>query len=214
MVSGLDLKALERKAWRSFFEDGLWDITLGTILLALAASAFLDRTDLSSGKRMTIFILIEAIGIGSMWFGKLFITIPRIGRVKFSKKRSRRRMTMILVLGVSVLLGMLLYALAARALPGGGNGIFAEGLMPLLWLVNCAVVFSVLAYLLDFTRLYFIGAAFALTVPVDDLLKRVTEADLSYLVFGIPGIIVLTMGITILVRFLMTYSVPGDDDEG
>jgi len=214
MTQDLNLKALERRAWRSFYQDGLWDIALGMILLAFSAGAFLDRTGLSSGKRMTVFMLIEAIGIGFMWFGKRYITMPRIGRVKFSKERTQKRTIIILVLGFSVLLGVVLYVVAVRAVSGSGTGILASGMMPLLWFVNCAIVFSALAYLLDFTRLYFIGAVFAITVPVDDLLRRTTEVDVSYLVFGIPGLIVLGVGIGILIHFLKTYSVPEVDNEG
>ena len=42
--------------------------------------------------------------------------------------------------------------------------------------------------------------------------RRATEVDLSYLVFGIPGLIVLAMGVAILVRFLKTYSIPEAGD--
>ncbi len=36
MNDAMDLKMLEKNAWRSFHQDGLWDIYLGLILWALA----------------------------------------------------------------------------------------------------------------------------------------------------------------------------------
>ena len=34
MTQNINLKALEKKAWRSVFQDGLWDIFLGLLLMA------------------------------------------------------------------------------------------------------------------------------------------------------------------------------------
>jgi len=42
MSQTINLKELERKAWRSVFQDGLWDIFLGLLLLAMAIGALLS----------------------------------------------------------------------------------------------------------------------------------------------------------------------------
>ena len=36
MQPEINLKELERRAWRSVFQDGLWDIYLGLLLMAMA----------------------------------------------------------------------------------------------------------------------------------------------------------------------------------
>jgi len=35
MTDNLDLKELEKKAWRSTFQDGLWDIYFGLLIFGM-----------------------------------------------------------------------------------------------------------------------------------------------------------------------------------
>ena len=91
MSEKLNLKELERKAWRSFFDDGLWDIYLGLLLALLGVSAFLDRLELTEAVVMGIYIGLLIVVMLGMWAAKRFITVPRLGRVKFGAERQKRR---------------------------------------------------------------------------------------------------------------------------
>ena len=41
MTEPLNLKEIEKKAWRSTFEDGLWDIYLGSLFFIMGVSPLL-----------------------------------------------------------------------------------------------------------------------------------------------------------------------------
>ena len=91
MSRDINLKELERKAWRSVFQDGLWDIYLGLLLMALAIYALLSKTKLPEAQQMVIYIGLMAASMLVLWAGKRFITLPRMGRVKFGPRGKTRR---------------------------------------------------------------------------------------------------------------------------
>ena len=67
MSETLDLKALEARAYRSFFADGLWDIFLGLTLLAFGVGAAVSRAGLEylqTGNVSHIGELFSAITAG------------------------------------------------------------------------------------------------------------------------------------------------------
>ncbi|MCK4941573.1 hypothetical protein KAS45_05725, partial [candidate division WOR-3 bacterium] len=66
-------------------------------------------------------------------------------------------------------------------------------------------VFSLAAYFLRFHRLYLIGVMFAVGVPLDIVLREITQRDLSFVAFGIPALVILIMGAIVLARFLRKY---------
>ena len=68
-----------------------------------------------------------------------------------------------------------------------------------LWIL---FVFSVMAYWLDFVRLYLIGAAYAMAFAGAGLLD-------APIVFLVAGGVVLFPGLFLLVRFIRKYPVPG-----
>ena len=88
----LDLKSIEKKVYRSFFEDGFWDIFIGMLLLGFG----LGWTRIIFDIMEPLYILIISIIWTTITFliyylGKKFITLPRIGTVKFGQKRKARQ---------------------------------------------------------------------------------------------------------------------------
>ncbi len=81
MSENPNLKELEKKAYKSTFQDGLWDIQLGLIILGIALNAFI-RNDY-------FLIPYYAVIIVIFMAAKKFIIVPRIGLVKFGKERKR-----------------------------------------------------------------------------------------------------------------------------
>jgi hypothetical protein len=201
----INLKELERRAWRSVFQDGLWDIYLGLLLLAMAVWALLSDVGFSESWGMAIFIGLEVLAVLVLWAGKKFITVPRMGRVKFGPKRKAKLSWVRVILFISVLVGagVFVAALAMRtSRPGWLNGTFV---FPAAWMVNAMVVFSLGAYFLDFSRLYLIGVMYALAVPLDIVFRQLTDIDLSFLAFGAPAMVILIIGLVMFTRFLREY---------
>lgn len=196
MPQNIDLKALEKKAWRSVFQDGLWDIYLGIILLSFAVSARLDKQPIDDDLRMGTYIGVMVFGMIVLYAGKRFITIPRMGKVKFGAERQKRRNVVRLALFLSVLLGLALWWLGSSLLSNG------QWVFPLIWMLNMFIVFGLGAYFLEYERLYLIGLLYALVIPVDIIVKATTKVDMDVYIFLTAGLIILVVGITYLIRFM------------
>ena len=205
MKQSIDLRALEKKAWRSVFQDGLWDIFLGLLLMAFGLSAWLDRLDLSESMRMGIYIGAEIIAMVVLFAGKRFITVPRMGMVKFGAERQKRRNIVRLLLFISVLVGLAMWFLSSSLMKADGSILSGRWFFPLVWMLNMLMVFGLGAYFLEYERLYIIGFLYALAIPLDAVIKSVAKIDLDIYIFLTCGLIILVMGITFLIRFLRDY---------
>ena len=83
----LNLTDIEKKAYRSTFQDGIWDIFLGLVLLILAVGALLSNRGMPEGRQMTVLIVLQAAAVAFFIAGKKCITVPRMGLVKFGPQR-------------------------------------------------------------------------------------------------------------------------------
>ena len=205
MTQNIDLKAIEKKAWRSVFQDGLWDIFLGLLLMAFGLSAWLDRLALSESMRMSIYIGAEILAMVVLFAGKRFITVPRMGMVKFGAERQKRRNIVRLLLFISVLVGLAMWFLTSSLMNSEGSVLSGKWFFPLVWMLNMLMVFGLGAYFLEYERLYIIGFLYALAIPLDAVIKSVAKIDLDIYIFLTGGLIILVMGITFLIRFLRDY---------
>ena len=210
MSPNINLKELERKAWTSYFQDGLWDIYLGLLLLAMAIGALLSDIGVPEAWHMTIYGTLMVLSMLVLWAGKKFITVPRMGRVKFGPKRKAKLnwVRVVLLLSVLVGAGVFVAGLVMRSnRPGWLNATFFA---PAVWVVNAIVVFSLGAYFLDFSRLYLIGVMYALAVPLDIVFRKFADVDLSFIAFGVPAMVILITGLIVFVRFLRDYPISAE----
>ena len=206
MSQNIDLKTLEKKAWQSVFQDGLWDIYLGILLMAFAVSAWLDTLAMEDGLRMGIYIGVMVFAMLVLAVGKRFITIPRMGQVRFGEKRKRMRNYTRLVLLFSVVVGLIMYWISASVYAGDIKGILSsKWLLPLVWVLNIGIVTGLAAYFMEYDRLYIIGFLYAVTVPLDFVIKTVIRVDIGMYIFLVAGLIILVMGSIYLIRFVREY---------
>ena len=203
MTTQLDLKALEKKAWRSFFDDGLWDIYLGLLLGLMGVSSLLDNTNLSEDQATLVYVMLMLLVMTAFWLGKRFIVVPRIGRVKFQAKKRRK---IGIVLFISVVVGFIVWWLAADMIDTTPEQrATLNNIFPLIYSLNALIVFGSIAYFTSFERLYYIGVLFALPVPVDYWLYKNYDIDLDYIAFIVPAAIIVGVGVWYFVRFLRNY---------
>ena len=190
---------LERRAWRSVFQDGLWDIALGIVFLGVGVSATLR---LPRGWGYLLYAVSVGLNIAVLRIGKQRITVPRLGWVKFGPRAERRRRNtvIILVIGLVLMAALIPLTLIMRSLPPGGPSaralLSALSVSVLVW-----AVLSLMAAFWEFPRLYLhafiIGGSFF---------------AVEWLGIGWPMLvgsaILLAVGITYLMRFLKLYSRP------
>jgi len=208
VTQNINLKELERKAWRSVFQDGLWDIYLGLLLLDMAILTLVSGSDAPVSKPWGygIYIALLVLSMAILWAGKKLITMPRMGRVKFGPKGQARRKKARLVLAFSVIVGLVMFVIAWLAIRGEwSQGLPIAIIFPAVWAVNMLVVFSLGAYFLEFERLYLVGVMYALPVPVDILLDELAGIKLGFIAFAVPAAVILIMGLVVFIRFLRDY---------
>ncbi|HSM34007.1 MAG TPA: hypothetical protein VK987_07930 [Anaerolineae bacterium] len=204
-----DLDRLEREVFRRFYEDGVFDLYLGAMLLVFFASATLWETMEN--------VLVAYVG---MLASALIVTVPllrfrrrllreRLGSFTPGPRRRFRITRTRWVLAASVVLGLVAFAIAAVVYVDGISADLVAFIVPLLWLVNAVVVFGAMAYLLDVPRFAVYGIVGGLLMPLliwPDALWGVRLPP--WLVFGAAGVSVMVVGFWKLRRFLRRYPAP------
>jgi hypothetical protein len=210
-MTTFNLKEIEKKAYRSTFQDGIWDIFLGLLLLNLAFGALLANSGVSEGLTMTILTALAVLNLLAFMTGKKRITVPRMGFVKFGPKRKRKLWKSRLILLGSVLAGLIVFLAALLIRSYSTERPYIVFLLPAAWVANAIIVFSLLAYYLyylDCTRLYAYGLLFALPIPCDIVLKKLLGVNLITITFAVSAAVMLLVGTILLYRFLRDYPLP------
>lgn len=205
MSQTVDLKKLEKKAFRSTFQDGLLDMFVGVVILAFALIPLLDRL----GDFWSSVAFLPAYGLAWLGFraGKNGITLPRMGRIKPAAERkamlSKVLAIIALAVGMVAALGLAVIALQQA------NAPLADWLFPGLLGLLALAGFSAGAHFLDLPRFYGYGILVGLAAPVGEILYR--RAGASHhgwpITFGIAGGTIFVAGVVMLLRFLRAYPV-------
>lgn len=197
-----DLKAIERRAFRATFQDGLWDIYLGLVFVAFGLGPVLRHTaGLSERSAMIVHIGILAVALIMLIGGKKYITMPRLGCVRFGPARKRKLSRARIVLALSVVTGMI-------ALVGvTGDDLGLTGLA-ILFAVNILVVLGALAYFMDFNRLFYYAVLWAISFPLGLLLEEHAGLGAAPTVFLVTGGLAVVVGGVYFARFLRDYALP------
>lgn len=200
MVANIDLKELEKKAYKSTFQDGLWDLYFGLLILGIGISPLFKQLGLP---KPWYFFIIPIPAFFVLWAGKKYVTIPRIGMVKFGQKRESTRKKLRIILAVVLALTTtVLFLTIAKIIPRLDNdytGSIGIG-------VFFMIVFWIMAYYMDFSRLYYIAVLFAISIPLAEILYDYVGTPLDGLIaFGSTGAIISIIGLIFFIRFLQKY---------
>jgi len=207
MSEGDALKTLERKAYRSIFDDGIWDLFMGLIILSMGLSTFIGTIlHLPEGWDTIIPVLfINIIAFLIFYLGKKFITIPRMGFVKFGSKRKVKQLKLKIFLLFMFIINVILFLLP---LTGLIRNIQIQPLILslLLGLGVYAFPFCVVAYYLDFTRLYYYAFLAGIGLFLTEMLYPIVGSPLdTFLSYGITGWAIVAIGLYYFIRFLKKY---------
>jgi hypothetical protein len=203
----LHLKEIERKAFRSIYQDGLWDIYFGLIVLSM--SIFVYRPLTGYGPFNIVAMAISmTVSYACFWAGKKFITIPRMGQVQFGVQRKKRKVTMAIVLSLVVLIQIILVALqllvwAHPDISAKYNNLLPErNIMDLVIASIGALMVGpsmiLVAYFRDFPRGYFIAIMISLAVFLMIYLNQPVYPIVIGALIALPGLV-------LFVGFLQKY---------
>ena len=191
MSEEINLKAIERKAWTSYFDDGIWEFLFAALFLIGGVRSLTDN------EWYTLLLLVPVLILP---VGKKLITVPRLGHVKFGSSRKLKQAKVIAILIVSVLT-----TLALLLLPDLGLSLPRSLVSPIVagWI---ALVFGLIAYYTDFKRLFAYGLLYALT----EVLWGQFGEPVGPIVQTISGIAILFLGIAVFARFVRRYPTPSE----
>jgi hypothetical protein len=208
MSTQLNLKEIERKAFRSTYQDGLLDICISSVVGSMALLMFnVVRDDYP-----WLYLVLAFLGICAgqlvFWAGKKFVTLPRMGQVKFGEIRRKRKKTLALILAVVVLIqvGIVLLTAGAWAIPAWGDKLqelFPDRNATDLLVAAVGALFvgpsmMAVAYFTDFPRGYYIALVLALGVfMMIWFWQPLIQVGAAFLIL-IPGLV-------LFVRFLRQY---------
>ena len=206
MSETIDLKELEKKAWKSTLEDGIFEIYFGILHLSLALGIVLDKILPES---LSAIITLSFIGLGFIFFliAKKYISQPRIGKVKFARPRIMRYVKTIALLTVNFIVILIIYLIRfSLRIP-----MYLYGLI--VGLLFFTLPLSFVAYLLQFNRLYVIAILTGLSFFLDEIfaLLKIPGPFDSLLAFGIISIIIISIGIVVFIQFLQKYPLPKEE---
>jgi hypothetical protein len=194
------MKEIERKAYTSYHQDGLIDIFACVYIVGFSIGILLDYIwDFSFGVLIPGFLVVLVV---PLWIAaKRKITVPRVGYVNFGT-RGKSKMTAIflgiLVLGVAFFFAFSLYLESSWLRFIIDNGMIAIG-------IGALTVCSLFGYATGIKRLYAYGIVALALFAVGYFF----EIFFAYIVFAL-GLIVLSAGIVLLVRFVRKYPLKGD----
>ncbi|NJC95635.1 MAG: hypothetical protein C3F07_05415 [Anaerolineales bacterium] len=210
MSQNFDLKAIERKAFRSVHQDGLWDIYIGGLLLVLSLMFTIPESGEGELRTIGLALLGVAVLFAVFQLGKKYITTPRMGQVQFGPERRKRKIALGWIMGAFVLvtLGMFLFSLYVWNSSASGQAIdvpvspsverlFVASLAALIAGTSMAVI----SYFKEFMRGYYI--AFLMAVGFFFTLVFDTTAPMIA-----AGALILVPGVVLFISFLRQYPLP------
>lgn len=213
MNAQLNLKEIERKAFMSMYQDGLWDIYMGLIVAGMAIFIYRPPSGYSILNIVLLFV-ITMVAFVLFWAAKKFITVPRMGQVTFGQTRKHRLTTMAIILGAFVLLLAGVVVLTALGWADAGEiGAFLNDKAKGIVIVAVIGAFFVGASMIvragftDFPRGYYIAILMAIAVFLMISLNQPIYPVLL-------GVLIIIPGVVLFVRFLRKYPLHREPSHG
>lgn len=207
MSQKISLKAVERKAFKSIYQDGLWDIFIGCFILLFAIAPSLSRSMGDFWSSMVFLPFWAMVYLATCLIRKHVVT-PRVGVVKFGSWRKTRlvkfNLVTFLVLLVVLVLGIL-SAVNVNAVPGWVHMARFSLIM--------LIMFSIAAFYLDFTHLYIYGVLTSLSPLIGEWLWVEIQAPHHGfpITFGITAGTAILVGLIKFFQFLRDYPTPVEE---
>jgi hypothetical protein len=207
MSQQISLKEAERNAFRSQYNDGLWDIFLGCFFLIFIVALYLSP---SLGDFWSSVAMLPLWGLVFLAFflTRRFIVTPRIGKVKFGpvrmKKLTNFTITMLVVNIAAFILGAVAAANFVRV-----SGSVVSVIFGFVFLAG----FSLAAYFLEFNRLFVYGLMLGISPLVGEWLwANGYAAHHGWPVtFGTISGIMILVGLVLFIHLLRGNPVPDND---
>jgi hypothetical protein len=212
MAKTFNLQEAEKRVFRlATFEDGIWEIFLGSTFFLMSFYA-LTREFLGPVINAILILGVIFALVGLAWFAKKALVLPRVGMVKFGKRTVRKIRTANLITWGLVILTFALMIM-------GSKNILQEPVWQKLpqWVSDFDVdlffaliiiaFFGVIAYSMDVPRFYIHGTLIGIANFTSAVMHVYYEVLYQWPV-ALAGSWIIAAGIYILLKFLKKYPIP------
>lgn len=196
MEQKINLKQLEKNTAAVVFQTGLMEISIGLVWVVSSLAMVFDNVSYYIDILFIVPLVFSILAV-------LYIVRPRMGTVKFSRKRMKRN-TWFMATATIFLITMVLLTLTAK---GHSNDPLING----RWIVSGIIFFIciAIAYFLYFKRMYIYAlvlvGAFNLNEEVREHPGIISDGAYVYL---FVSVVLIIIGIVYLIRFLKKYPIP------
>ncbi|KPK83801.1 MAG: hypothetical protein AMS27_11850 [Bacteroides sp. SM23_62_1] len=204
MESKSYLNLVESKAYRTVFIDGTFDMFFGLFLTGVGVNVVRLKMGMDTSNAITLSVLLL---IPIFILVKIFLTMPRIGYVKFSMTRIKRNfIALVIAIFIQLVFGILFLSTFVR-LPE--VELFSKVINPVTQFIFIVVFFSIIGFFIDYNRFYLIGLAGGIGLFLVDLVvNKLASILIVAFSFGFTGIFLFTTGLILFLRFLKDYPKP------
>lgn len=198
----LNLKQLEKNTAAAIFQTGIVDIGIGLIMIIGSLAMLFD-----DATRYYIDILF-IVPVLFIFLAVRYIASPRMGVVKFSRKRVKRNLWFMVTVTLFLVI-MIILQLTSKGAVGEDPAVLGQ--ISGRWIVSGIIffIFTASAYFLDFRRMYFyaflVTGAFNLSEVAREHPGILSEGAYAYLY---ASSVFLIVGCICLISFLAKYRIP------
>ena len=207
-----DLRKVQQRTQRLLtFEDGLWDMLLGMMFLALALYP-VTRAWLGAEVNVVLFLALLGLIVALQLVSRQFISSPRIGYARQSRSPKLR-----LLVGFTVFMVLLTFGLVALTLLSPeakssaaqvtSNPVGRGYLVEFILIFVLGLIFSALGYIFGVARLY----AYGWMLGLANLASIYLEHNAGWIFLGplaLAAGIILVIGVARFTRFIQKYPLP------
>jgi len=211
MSEAINLRDVQRRTKQlSEFEDGLWDLLIGSIFMVLAFYP-VTRELLGPTWNLTLFLFLLVFLVVGHLVARHFISGPRMGYVQPRRTPQMRLLLVVTAVFVLLTLGLVLLTLLSPGWLSSGSEPSTPSLVRsygVEWIVVFVMggVFSAMGYMFGVARLFFYGWMLGLANLAS--VYMVQSAGWTFHVpTAIAAGIILVIGFTLLLRFLRNYPI-------
>ena len=211
MSESINLRDVQKRTMQlSTFEDGLWDLLLGSIFMVLAIYP-ITRELLGPAWNLALFLFLLAFLVVGQLVARRFISGPRMGYVQPRRTPKMRLLLVVTAVFVLLTLGLVLLTLLSPGWLSSGSEPSTPSLVrsygvELIVVFVMGGIFSAMGYMFGVTRLYLYGWMLGLAN-----LASVYMVHTAGWTFHVPAAIaagiILVIGFTLLLRFLRNYPI-------